>query len=101
MAYGFGGKEREEREKVGVLPEDELPLQTAEREENLLTDKDIRDDLLKYFPDVERGFADQWERSNKQMDYWEIYHCILGPQQFYSGNSKIFVPLVHDAINAR
>src|SRR6266702_5442898 len=35
------------------------------------------------------------------MDYWDIYHCQLGPKQFYSGNSKIFVPIVHDAVNAR
>jgi hypothetical protein len=63
--------------------------------------KSVRDDLLKHYKDVEKGFSDQWERSNAQMDYWDIYHCVLGPKQFYSGNSKIFVPITHDAINAR
>jgi hypothetical protein len=35
------------------------------------------------------------------MDYWDIFNCELGAKQFYSGNSKIFVPIVHDAITAR
>jgi hypothetical protein len=81
--------------------EDELPVQTPEREEELSDDDDIFKEALKLYKDIERGFSDQWERANSQMDYWDIYHCQLGPKQFYSGNSKIFVPIVHDAINAR
>lgn len=53
------------------------------------------------FKDVDKAFSEQWERSNAQMDYWDIFNCSLGPKQFYSGNSKIFVPIVHDAIEAR
>jgi hypothetical protein len=81
--------------------DDDLPFQTEEREEELSRVKSIRDTLLQHYKDVEKGFSDQWERSNTQMDYWDIYHCVLGPKQFYSGNSKIFVPIIHDAINAR
>jgi hypothetical protein len=81
--------------------EDKAPLQTEERDEELSHDEDIVDDLLKAYRDIEKGYTDQWERSNAQMDYWDIYHCQLGPKQFYSGNSKIFVPIVHDAVNAR
>jgi hypothetical protein len=73
----------------------------SDRNEELCGDKDIRDACLELYKDIERGFSDQWERSNAQMDYWDIYNCELGPKQFYSGNSKIFVPIVHDAINAR
>jgi hypothetical protein len=79
----------------------DLPEQTEEREEELSNDDDIVDELLKAYRDIEKGFSDQWERANSQMDYWDIYNCQLGPKQFYSGNSKIFVPIVHDAVNAR
>lgn len=63
--------------------------------------KSIKDELLKIFTDIEEGFRDQWNRSNDQMDWWDIYNCQLTSKQFYSGNSKIFVPIVHNAINAR
>ncbi|HEX8838220.1 MAG TPA: hypothetical protein VF748_14860, partial [Candidatus Acidoferrum sp.] len=56
---------------------------------------------LELIKDVERGYTHQWDRSNQQLDFWDVYHCNLGPKQFYSGNSKIFVPICHDAVNAR
>lgn len=81
--------------------DDDLPAQTEERDRELCNDKDIRKECLKLYADLEKGFSDQWERSNAQMDYWDIYHCTLNAKQFYSGNSKIYLPLCHDAINAR
>jgi len=61
----------------------------------------MRKQLLSLYKDVEKGFTDQYERSNDQMDFWDIYNCQLTGKQFYSGNSKIFVPIVHNAVNAR
>ena len=80
---------------------DSRPAQTESRDRELSDDEDIRKQCLKLYPDLEKGFSDQWERANSQMDYWDIFNCQLGPKQFYSGNSKIFLPLVHDAVNAR
>lgn len=80
--------------------EDESPI-LLDRDEELSGRKRIRDQLLDIFKDVEKGFAEQNERANDQMDYWDIYNCQLGPKQFYTGNSKIFVPLVRNACNAR
>jgi len=79
----------------------EPPPQTEERDRELSGDEDIEKECLKLYADIEKGFSDQWDRGNAQMDYWDIYNCLLGPKQFYSGNSKIFLPIVHDAINAR
>lgn len=73
----------------------------TERDEELVGDKDIFDACLAVYKDVEKGFADQWDRANDAMDYWDIYNCQLGPKQFYSGNSKVFVPIVPDAVDAR
>ena len=61
----------------------------------------IKKELLRIFKEVEEGYRDQWNRANEQQDYWDIYNCVLTAKQFYVGNSKIFVPVVHNAINAR
>ena len=61
----------------------------------------IKKELLRVFREVEEGYRDQWNRSNEQQDFWDIYNCVLTSKQFYVGNSKIFVPVVHNAINAR
>jgi hypothetical protein len=71
------------------------------RNTQLASKPKIREALLKKFQAVEKGFGDQAERSDRQMDSWDLYNCKLGPKQFYSGNSRIFVPLVHNAVEAR
>ena len=72
-----------------------------ERARDLSRKKNISKQLLQLFADVESGFSDQVERSNDQMDYWDVYNCKLGQKQFYTGTSRIFVPIVHNAVNAR
>ncbi len=64
-------------------------------------DGDIDEALRDLYKDVEKGFENSQDRSNSQMDYWEIYNCKLGENQYYSGNSKIYLPIVHDAVKAR
>ena len=94
----------EENLRDAPTDEDELPpqpQQTPERDRELIGDKNFDKELLKLYADIEKGFSDQWDRANAQMDYWDIYDCILGPKQFYSGNSKVYVPICHDAVNAR
>ena len=61
----------------------------------------VKDELLEVFKKVEEGYRDQWNRSNDNQDYWDIYNCVLTSKQFYVGNSKIFVPIIHNAVNAR
>ena len=73
----------------------------TERKQDLSKRAGVRKQLLEIFDDVNEGFRDQWERSNDQLDYWDIYNTKLTAKQFYSGNSKIFVPIVHNAVNAR
>jgi hypothetical protein len=57
--------------------------------------------LIELFDEVQAGFQDQGERADDIQDFWDIYNCHLTGRQFYDGNSKIFVPIVHNAINAR
>lgn len=72
-----------------------------DRDEELSTQTDVREALISLYKDVEKGFMDQYERANDQTDFWDTYNCKLGPKQFYTGNSKIYVPIVYDAVNAR
>src|SRR5215472_17190596 len=72
-----------------------------DRSTNLVKYDDICDQLDDIYRDVEKGFEDQYARSNDLIDYWDMYNCKLGPAQFYTGNSKIYLPMVHYAIEAR
>jgi hypothetical protein len=89
---------------------DKVPLdtdgyqQTEDRVAELLDGAgggDLEDAAQELLQDVTKGFTDQWDRANQIMDNWDLYNCNLGPRQFYSGNSKIFVPIIHDCIEAR
>lgn len=83
--------------------EDQEPQEQAgaSRDKDYSGRKEVKDHLLKLYDDIEKGFIDQNDRVNETMDYWDIYNCKLGPKQFYTGTSKIFVPIVYNAINAR
>lgn len=93
------GASDDDEDDIGLSEEAEEQL--SERNEELKDKPGVEKALLDILKDVEKGFSDQWERANAQMDYWDIYNCKLGPKQFYSGTSRVFVPLVHDAVNAR
>lgn len=80
-------------------PDDDID--PGSRGKDLSKKQPIREQLLDVFSDVEKGFGDQNDRANDQMDWWDIYNCKLTSKQFYSGNSQIFVPIVYNAVNAR
>ena len=81
-----------------VEPDDSL---LPDRNEELRDDEDIRHTALELMKDVEKSFDDQAPRVNEGFDNWDLYNCKLTSRQFYNGQSKNFVPLVHDAVNAR
>ena len=83
--------------KKEATEDDPLPS----RSDDLAQDGEVEEFLLELYNDVQKGFEDQNDRSNDLQEYWDIYNCKLGHNQFYMGNSKIFVPIVFDAINAR
>ena len=82
----------------GETPE---PPKVGKRDRELSGKHEIDEKLQKLFDDVEKGFADQRTRADDSMDFWDSYNCILGERQFYNGNSKIFLPIIQVAIDAR
>ena len=71
------------------------------RDKELSTKASTREDLLDIYKLVEDSFIDQRDRIDDIIDYWQCYDCELGERQFYQGTSQIFLPFVHDAIEAR
>lgn len=76
-------------------------MKETKRDEELSKRPKIREHLIKMFNDIEQAFVEQHDRSDQILDYWDCYNCQLGSRQFYDGNSKIFVPIVKDAVKAR
>lgn len=71
------------------------------RDEELCHDKELQTSLEKLYQDTDKAFEAQADRTNDILDYWDMYNCQLGNKQFYTGNSQLFLPLVHNAVNAR
>jgi len=89
------------RTDPGKVREPSKAEEQLDRAEDLSSKENVRDALLDIFKDVEKGFDNQAERSDNNIDWWEIYNCELGSRQFYNGTSQIFVPIVRSAIEAR
>ena len=79
-------------------PDDAL---LPERNEELKDEENVNHTALELYKDVEKAFEDQATRINEGFDNWDLYNCKLTSRQFYNGTAKNFVPLVHDAVNAR
>ena len=71
------------------------------RDDELGKKPKVREHLVRMYKDIEQAFVDQHERSDDILDYWDCYNCKLGGRQFYDGNSRIFVPIVKNAVKAR
>jgi hypothetical protein len=80
--------------------DDDLPARDEEIELGEGEDS-LRDHVLKLMDDVLKGYTDQRNRSDNCQDNWDLYNCNLGEKQFYVGNSKIYLPFVKDAVDAR
>jgi hypothetical protein len=78
-----------------------MAAKRTKRYEDISRRPKINKRLKEVFADVEKGFTDQRERGDRILDYWDCYKCVLGEKQFYNGNSKIYVPLIRSAVNAR
>lgn len=82
--------------------DDDIDLfEDVDRTENLADRDELRESLEDLYKEIEQGFSDQRQRSDEQLDFWDIFNCKLGEYQYYSGNSRIFLPVVHNAVNAR
>lgn len=76
---------------------------STDRSKNLAkgaSDK-FREKLTKVFTAVEEGYDAQQVRSQDTDTYWDMYNCVLGQGQLYSGRNRLYAPIVYEAVQAR
>lgn len=76
-------------------------IQDEEEPKHLLGDEDIQTQLGKLYTKIAKGFEDGTDRTNQIIDYWDVYNCVMNEKQTYNGESQCYVPIVHNAVNAR
>ena len=71
------------------------------RDKDYSQQSNLEEDLGDLYDDVVKGFSDKNSRADANREYWDIYNCNLTEKQAYSGTSHAFIPVIHDAIEAR
>ena len=65
------------------------------------TESDIYEKCIKMYPKIEKAYKNREEADESISEYWNIYNATPDENQVYQGNSKSYVPVVRDCINAR
>lgn len=92
---------------VDDIDEEEDAKESAKEEarEDRNTDysgfKYIRKQLAEVYASVEGAMNDKQNQNNTIDECWDIYNCVLNENQVYTGSSKVYVPIVRDAMSAR
>jgi hypothetical protein len=81
--------------------DDTIDESLEDREKDYSGLKYIQKQLGEIYTQVEGAFQDKSEQNAMIDECWDIYHCNLNENQAYTGNSKIYVPVVRDAVDAR
>lgn len=56
---------------------------------------------LDFYPKVRKAYENREEADDACKEYWSIYNATPDDNQGYQGNSRCYVPIVRDSINAR
>ena len=85
-------------EGSAITPEaDDKIVNYASRKTSAIYEK-----AVKFYPQIVKAYENKDEEANKNIgEYWNIYNATPDDNQTYQGNSKCYVPVVRDAINAR
>jgi hypothetical protein len=80
----------------------ERPSERVARSSSLLgrSDSACRKWLHSRFEHIAKGFEAQAERSNKLDDWWNTYNCKRDDNAYYNGDAQVYIPILHDAVNA-
>jgi hypothetical protein len=67
---------------------------------NYAESKKTRERACLIYPDIVSAYEEKTDQSKKIDKYWDIFGCKLNSQQQYDGDSQVYVPIVHDCIEA-
>lgn len=93
--------EKEEPKKKAATDKKEDKANPEDREKQWVNDPDVREQLDDLYDAVVKGFEDKSSQNSNIDRFWDVYNCVLNDNQAYNGESQVYVPLVHDAIEAR
>lgn len=79
---------------------EEAKEKAARRDANIYK-PEYDDELARIFSTVEGTFQDKAEQTRAIARYWNVYNCVLTPNQMYQGTSQVYLPIVHNAVEAR
>lgn len=73
-----------------------------DKPKNYANVKALQDKCAKLYDQIVTGFREEKKDQNDSIEEcWDIYNCELGDNQQYDGDSEIYEPIVHDALEAR
>ena len=81
--------------------EDETEGKSSSRDKDYSQQKGMREQLSEVYSTVCKGWDDKKSQSDDIRRCWDVYNCNITDQQAYNGSSKVFIPLVHDAVEAQ
>ncbi|MES2730019.1 MAG: hypothetical protein V4621_08015 [Pseudomonadota bacterium] len=74
----------------------------SEKIKNYGANKDLQVKCAELYTQVVTGFREEKKNQNESIEEcWDIYNCALGDNQQYDGDSQVYEPIVHDALEAR
>ena len=60
----------------------------------------VKDQLSDLYDTVMKGWEDKKSQTDDIRRSWDVYNCVLNGEQAYDGESQVYIPLVHDAVEA-
>lgn len=75
---------------------------SSDKIKNFASNKELQEKCAKLYEQIITGFREEKKDQNDSIEEcWDIYNCELGDSQQYDGDSQIYEPIVHDALEAR
>ncbi len=91
---------KKDKEKPEDKEESDIPA-CEDRKKQWMDDEKVSKELQEIYSSVKRGFDDKSTQNKVIENAWDIYNCELNENQMYEGDSQVYLPIVHDAIEAR
>lgn len=93
--------EPEEADDDKETPEEMAEAKARSRADDIWDEDKYGAEAFEVYNDVLDAFQDKNDQANDIERYWKVYNCQLTPNQYYNGTSQVYLPIVHDAIEAR
>lgn len=87
-------KDQEDKEDGGI------PVY-EDRKKQWINDEKVKKELADIYANVQKGFDDKADQNAVIERAYDVYNCELNENQMYDGDSKVYLPITHDAVEAR